>query len=127
MVNWKKMWRAILSFVVALAAFPAIASEPDFVTAIWYARDLQKLCGADPKAASGEYGMCWSFIGAVPEVVNNDSIYELKACVPPLTNAQKAVRLTIKWLDDHPDSDIKAASLVTTEALADAFPCKDSN
>jgi hypothetical protein len=119
------MKRGILAIIVAVVAVPATASDTRPLVAEWYGSNLQRLCDADPKSA--EYAMCWSFIGAVLEVVNNNSIYDLKACIPPLVNVQTAVDLTAKWLHDHPDNDIKAASLVATEALATAFPCKNSN
>src|SRR5260370_5692504 len=83
--------------------------------AIAYGRDLIRLCHSDRK--SGEYAMCWSFIGAVLEVAKNNSIYGLKLCVPPLVNVQAAVDVTVKSLDEHPDRDIQAASFAITQAL----------
>jgi hypothetical protein len=120
------MRRAILAGAFVLAAFPATASEPIRATAVWYGGNLQEFCAADRQSA--DYAMCWSFISSVLEVLYNDnSIYGYKACVPRLTNVDQAVRLTTEWIKVHPDSGIKAASLVTTEALAAAFPCKNSN
>jgi Rap1a immunity proteins len=69
--------------------------------------------------------MCLSFIAAVLEVLKNNSVGRYKVCVPHLTNIDRAVKLTAEWIEAHPDSGIKAASLVTTQALAAAFPCKD--
>lgn len=68
--------------------------------------------------------MCWSFVAAVLEVVNNNSIYGRKVCIPRLVNVQHAVAITTKWLHDNPTADIEAASLAVTEALAEAYPCK---
>ena len=117
------MRRAILAGAFVLAAFPARALDP--VPAIAYGGNLQGLCAADRQ--SGEHGMCWSFIAAVLEVLENNSIYGYKVCIPKLTDVDQAVKLTTEWIKGHPDSGIKAASLVTTEALAAAFPCKNSN
>jgi hypothetical protein len=120
------MRRAILAGAFVLAAFPATASDPIPAAAVWYGGSLQTFCAADRQ--SGEYAMCWSFISAVLEVLYNDnSIFGYKVCVPHLTNVDQAVRLTTEWIKVHPDSTIKAASLVTTEALAAAFPCKIQN
>jgi hypothetical protein len=119
------MRRAILAGAFVLAAFPARATDPVPTITIAYGSNLQELCAKDRQ--SGEYGMCWSFIAAVLEVLVNNSIYEYKVCLPQLTNVDQAVRLTTEWIKIHPDSAIKAASLVTTQALAAAFPCKSSN
>jgi hypothetical protein len=116
---------AILAGAFVLVAFPARALDPIPGVTIAYGGNLQGLCAADRQ--SGEYGMCWSFIAAVLEVLENNSIYGYKVCVPHLTNVDQAVRLTTDWIKVHSDSDIKAASLVTTEALAAAFPCKNSS
>ncbi|MGH6684227.1 MAG: Rap1a/Tai family immunity protein [Pseudolabrys sp.] len=92
---------------------------------LFYGHNLRRFCDADKKSA--EYSMCFSFVGAVLEIATYNSIFGIKICVPRLTTVGKAVELTAKWLHEHPDDDIKAASLVTVEALADAFPCKASN
>jgi len=63
----------------------------------------------------------------VAEIANNNSIYDLKVCISPHINIQQAVDQTIRWLREHPGDDNKAASLVTTEALAAAFPCQAAN
>ena len=119
------MGRVILGMIAVVMAVPVMAADAPPIVPEWYGSNLLRLCNADRK--SGEYAMCWSFIGAVLEVANNNSIYGFKICTPPLLNPQTAVDLTTKWLSSHPDSDIKAASLVTTEALAAAYPCKTSN
>ena len=113
----------LLAIMLAFASGPETTPNP--AVTLFYGSDLQKLCGADRKSA--EYAMCFSFVGAVLEMVNNNSIYALKFCVPPLVNVQTAVDITIKWVRDHSDRDIKGASLVVTEALADAYPCKGSH
>src|SRR6185437_4029446 len=92
----RKMKHAMLAVAVALAAIPALAAESRPNVPLWYGRDLQRLCGADGKSA--EHAMCWSYISAVVEIVNNNSIYALKVCIPPLINVQKAIDLTTKWL-----------------------------
>ena len=115
-----------VAIVAIVAASPALAPDPPHPTAVWYARDLTRLCKADGK--SGEYAMCWSFIGAVLEIaMNNSSIYGLRICVPPLVNEQKAVAVTTKWLGEHPNEDTQPASLAAAEAFAAAFPCGSSN
>ena len=115
------MRRAMAGLIIAFAAFPTNAADLQAPVALVYGANLAALCRADKK--SGEYAMCWSYVGAVLEIVNNNSIYGLKVCVPPLINIQKEVNITTKWLDGHPSADIKPASLLTTEALAAAFPC----
>jgi hypothetical protein len=117
------MQRLLLSVVFFLTLGFA-AGAADSPVAIEHGGDLQRLCNADRQ--SGEYAMCFSFIAAVLEVVNNNSIYALKVCVPPLVTVQKATDLTGGWLQTHPEARIKAASLVITEALAHAFPCSSN-
>jgi len=108
---------------LCLVVLPVKASDGYRTEPVVYGSNLKRLCDADRKSA--EYGMCWSFVTAIFEVTRNSvPIYELKACIPPLTNAQKAVDLTTQWLHDHPDEDTRAASLITAEALVSAFPCK---
>lgn len=112
----------VATLIATFAASSALASDPQHPTALWHARDLANLCKADTH--STEYTMCWSFIGAVFEVAWNNSIYDLKACIPPLVNGQKAVSVTVKWLSEHPEEDaMQPASLATAKALAAAFPC----
>jgi hypothetical protein len=119
------MRHAVLAFVSALMVFPAIASGPRPNVAIEAGSDLKGLCEADLK--SGEYAMCYAFNSAVLEVMENNSIYGVKACIPPLVDVNKAVDLPSKWLLDHPDRSIEPASKVVAEAYAVAFPCKNSN
>ncbi len=119
------MKRVILVTIAAFVALPAAAGDPQPPTAVWYGNNLTRFCEAGEKSV--EYAMCWSFISAVLEVARNNPIYGLKICAPPTISAQKAVDLTIKWLREHPDRDIQAASSVTAEALAAAFPCETSN
>jgi hypothetical protein len=95
------------------------------VKAVWYARDLRKLCDQDRQ--SSEYGMCWSFVTAVFEIMTKDSIYGLRTCPPRLVTSQRAVEITAAWLLSHPKSEIEAASLVVARALAQAFPCQGSH
>jgi Rap1a immunity proteins len=117
------MRRAILAGAFVLAAFPARALDPIPATSLRYGGNLQQFCAAGRQ--SGEYAMCWWFIAAVLEVLENNSVGGYKVCVPHLTNIDQAVKLTTEWIGAHPDSGIKAASVVTIEALAAAFPCKD--
>jgi hypothetical protein len=119
------MRHAILASAFVLAAFPATASDPIPPIALWYGFNLEKLCAADRQ--SGEYAMCWSFVAAVLEVLENNSIYGYKVCLPQLIHVDQAVKLTTEWIEAHPESRIKAASLITTKALDAAFPCKKSN
>jgi hypothetical protein len=112
--------RLVLPLMLMLASAPAMAAAPRVT--IEYGRDLQKSCNAD--RGTGEYAMCWSFVAAVLEVVNNNSIYGRKACVPPLVNVQHAVAITKSWLQGHPSAATDAASFAVTEALAEAYPCK---
>ena len=74
-----EMRHAVLAFVSALMVFPAIASGPRPNVAIEAGSDLKGLCEADLK--SGEYAMCYAFNSAVLEVMENNSIYGVKACI----------------------------------------------
>lgn len=110
----------------AVVIAPATASVTPPLKPIWYGRDLQKFCNADRTSAASEYAMCWSFVSAVLEIIGSEAIYGQKICVnPPFVTPQKAVELTSAWLRDHADSALEPASLVTADALAAAYPCKD--
>ena len=103
-----------------LSAANGATSRP--LTAIEYGGDLKRLCQADSK--SGEYAMCFSFVGAVLEVVYNQPIYGFQTCVPRLTTVDRALELIREWQQKHPETDTKPASYVIAEALNSAFPCK---
>jgi hypothetical protein len=116
------MNRAILAAALALSVLPANAANSKPIIAIQSGSDLNRLCEADRKSAN--YAMCYSFNAAVLEIVENNSIYGLKVCVPPLVNVNKAVDLPARWLRNHPDHSIQPASQIAAEAYAAAFPCK---
>jgi hypothetical protein len=116
------MLGVLLAVVIALGSLSAMAAESDPATAIFYGHDLRKLCDADRQ--SGEFAMCFSYIAAVMEIDRNNTIYDLKVCIPPLANVAEAVDITMSWLHHHPQEDTKPASMVEAEALANAFPCK---
>jgi len=83
-------------FACVLAMFPVLAwAAPPPKPAIWYARDLQKVCAANKATNPGEYGMCWSFVSAVFEIASNQELYGHAVCIiPPSVTAQKAVEIT---------------------------------
>jgi hypothetical protein len=44
-------------------------------------------------------------------------------CVPDSVNSEQAIRVFVKYSDDHPEELHKSAPLVVWEAMHQAFPC----
>jgi hypothetical protein len=120
-VAWQgtEMRRTHLAILAAIAM--TTGARADAPSTLWYGANLQRLCSADRKSA--EYAMCWSFISAVLEIAMDNTIYGSKPCISPMPNPDKAVELTKRWLQDHPETEIEPASHAATDALAQAFPC----
>ena len=115
--------RAPLAVMVAIGMIcSASAALADNQVTYENAADLGKLCAA--KVGSGEYGMCFSYVGAVLELVANGRVTGRAICVPPLTTIGKAVDVAATWFSDHQSRAMEPASLAIIDALADAFPCK---
>jgi len=117
---------AILIVALAVATLPSRA-DPSLPVAIVSAGDLQKLCAADRK--SGEYGMCFSFVGAALEIGYNVlNPYGQSICITPkLITIGRAVELTDQWMAVHPHDDIRPGTYVVIKAVSAAYPCRNSN
>jgi hypothetical protein len=119
LIRWGKVFCTI---TLAGGLFFYGSTIADAEIAYEYAGDLGKFCNAEN--GSGLYGMCFSFVGGVLEIISNNQVYGLPVCVPRLTTVGKAADITKKWLTRHPEKNIEAASRAVVEALAEAFPCK---
>ena len=92
------MKQTMSAIALMLIAITATAAEPHTAVPLWYGQDLQRMCDSDGKSV--EHAMCWAYVSAVLEIVNNNSVYALKVCIQPWINPQRAVDVTTKWLHD---------------------------
>ncbi len=58
-------------------------------------------------------------------LADGHEVYGRRACPPPETSREAAVKTVREWLRRHPDLLQQKASLVTVQALAEAYPCAD--
>jgi hypothetical protein len=90
-----------------------------------YAFDLDRVCAADDDV---QKAVCEGFISGVLEIISNEPVDGIAACVPPppRTTLSKAISVVRKWLADHPSPKeaIQPASLAVAHALAETFPCE---
>lgn len=109
-----------LACTILFSVAPALKlrAEP---TAYFYAGNFKHLCAS---VDARELELCEGFIGATLEIVTNNRIYGIHACVPPRTSLGAAVRISKRWFDTHPEEGTQAASLAVARAMAAAFPCK---
>lgn len=70
-------------------------------------------------------GYCMGIVKAVA-TLGPEMRPDMKSCIPNGVTKSQTVRVVIKWLKDHPSVLNHDATLLTTAALNDAYPCKDS-
>ncbi|MDN7141981.1 hypothetical protein KC131_15140 [Pseudomonas sp. JQ170] len=127
------MKRRILA--VALSAFSVAAiAEPGRVT---NGQDLLTACKdfidnpSGPLAEQFNMGYC---AGMIPAVGNSFILYKAinpekpVVCIPEQQFTQgQAIRVVIKYLEDHPESLHKSPMELTSLAYLQAYPCKGSS
>ena len=87
-------------------------------------RSLMQRCATvqwtSPSAGLG----CRGYIGAVLDILaDGQEVYDLQACPPPGTKREAVIKAVRDWLERHPELLKQKASVVTVQALAEAYPC----
>ncbi len=86
------------------------------------AGDLAKRCAAADQTIDN--ALCVWFVWGAAEVVANNPAYGFSVCFPDLSALAVTVDVTRKWLNAHPEQELRPASYAVAAALAEAYPCK---
>jgi hypothetical protein len=115
---------ALSSIAVAAIVVGDVSAAAQRETVYIPGSNLRSLCTSPEK--SGEKAMCIAFVSAVLEIAANDSVYGVHVCLPPNleVSVARAVDITTRWLNAHPDVSPGPATHQVVSALAEAFPCK---
>ncbi|MDH3287094.1 MAG: Rap1a/Tai family immunity protein [Betaproteobacteria bacterium] len=110
------MKRAILLLVGMLSACPA--------GAVTTGHDLLEFCSEPETDATFESGVCNGYVAAIFDVMLNYPFSGLQACFPVEVTRGQLVRVSTKFLREHPGVLHLSAYNNVTSALLLAFPCK---
>jgi hypothetical protein len=119
-----------LAFVLAVfVPFTAAADGNDLLRQCAVAVDLSK--GSPEKISKTEALQAGHCLGLVQGVVGTNKIYELTTagnsawvCTPGLgIENRQAVRVVVKYLEDHPEDLHLGDGTLVQLALQNAFPC----
>lgn len=78
---------------------------------------------------AADIGRCLGYVDSIIDYnvlfhaakFSKDVIY----CPPPGTDVEKDLRIIVKYLEDNPKKLAEPGNLLATQALHDAFPCKE--
>jgi hypothetical protein len=127
--------RAVSFVFLILSCSPAVFGGFDFVDGVSLATQcriyIRVVDGTLQSPTKGDFVDAGKCIAYVEGVV--DTIQDLRRsplipkrtlfCAPDEMTGQEAVRITLKYLDDHPEGLHFAASSEVWTALHTAFPC----
>jgi hypothetical protein len=143
-MNCKGCFLGVALFFVSLAVFcpmPTGAQDQSVNFSDYTGLELQQRC-----KAAGEYAKshtpadtdifqvmgCIGYFEGVMDTYefwgeSNDSMHtklHAPACIPNGVTVAEAIRVVLKFLDDHPNMLHEPERLVVGQALAAAYPCK---
>lgn len=82
---------------------------------------LEKWCAQGSSVAAGR---CLGYLLAAEDVLANDSIEGVRACLPANITLQEQSRIVSNWLRAHPQATAKTAIGLVAQAYATYHPCK---
>lgn len=81
--------------------------------------------GTEQQLVTASTGFCIGYVSAVADVMAYTSISAFRACIPvESVSSGRLVRVTFKYLREHPEQLRHSAESVVARALSAAFPCK---
>ncbi len=110
---------AVGAELVALVLVSAAANAP--ATADWMSgNELKESCHSE-----GQYGRgaCLGFTSAVAGIVDTETIYGWRACIPDGVTRGQLRDIMVKFLDDHPEKLHHSAASLAARAYEEVFPC----
>jgi hypothetical protein len=110
------MRRAIVVLIGMLLACPAGAVTTGY--------DLLRYCSQAETEATFKSGVCNGYIRAITDVMFNYPFAGLQACFPEGVTRGQVVRVSVKFLREHPGLLHLSAYNNVASALLVAFPCK---
>lgn len=81
--------------------------------------DLRSHCSANDY----DFLRCVTYVRAIADVLEEDSIYSYEACVPKTATLGQLVDIARAFLDDNPAKIHLSAHYLVTRAFSEAFPC----
>jgi hypothetical protein len=106
--------------IIAILATCGAAAAKD-IPAIEEADFLYKLCQGPDDASKA---VCTGFIGGAYEIASNNPVDGIVSCLPHMMRVVTIQKLTLKWIEAHPEEKFQPASRSVAEAMANAYPCK---
>ena len=107
--------RFTVAAVVALCASPAFGGFED-------GNKLLSKCEGDPVLREN----CYGYIIGISDTMAGNAINGFRACFPIGVSKVQIFAVTTTYLKDHPENRGYGAAGLVAAALADAFPCQDS-
>lgn len=88
--------------------------------------------GSNPTASYASAGMCMGYLrGFIAGHISTESFYQARfhfssslICLPKEWTTDQAVRIVVKWLNDHPERLHLNEGVLVMQAFQEAFPCK---
>lgn len=106
-------WR----FVLALSALILHASP---ARALTDRADLEKWCSQGSSVAAGR---CLGYLLAAEDALANNSIDEVRACLPRNIGLAEQRRIVMEWLQANPHAVAATAMGLVARAYAASYPC----
>ncbi len=108
---------AILTMAVLLPAAAAAQAVTD-------GQSLKQRCATVQWTSPSAGLTCRGYIGAVVDILDDgNQVYGRRACPPPGIKREAVIKAVRDWLGRHPNLLQEKASVVTAQALAEAYPC----
>lgn len=83
--------------------------------------DFEHWCRRETSAAGA--GRCLGYLLAAEDVLSQDSIEGVRACMPRSITLNEMHALVLSWLQAHPEAQAGTAMGLIARALAARYPC----
>jgi|HubBroStandDraft_1064217.scaffolds.fasta_scaffold168636_2 hypothetical protein len=118
---------------IALCLFPCRTTNAQSLTG----NELQSKCKHAVQETPSDLSSSWSAglcAGYISGVVDSQAMWEafehveknyeqFHYCMPAAATNEQALKIVVKYLDDHPERLHEPANILILEALHKAFPC----
>ena len=112
--------RLPLATIAMATLLPAIAAAQTITDG----QSLKQRCATVQWTSPSAGLACRGYIGAVLDILaDRNEAYGQRACLPPDAKRESVIKAVRNWLERHPELLGQKASVVTVEALAEAYPC----
>ena len=113
--------------VTAFLMTGSAASESETFLSFESGNNLLEMCGSSDRSLNG---VCVGYIEAIVDAMHivqdsGGTVNGWRACIPQGVTVRRLRDLVIRFLRAHPELRPRAAIDLVTNALAEAFPCRD--